>query len=98
MPYYNKDPKRDHNFGNHPCILPQIIIVIPNIETLHSTILVLWTLWELVMLPDQLCRHHVGTQILRPKPAGWISGVWFATFDSEETWEFPKIGDPYIVH
>ena len=26
-------------------ILPHIIIVIPNIETLHSTIKVLWTLW-----------------------------------------------------
>ena len=20
MPYYNKDPKRDHNFDNHPCV------------------------------------------------------------------------------
>ena len=20
MPYYNRDPKRDHNFGNHPCV------------------------------------------------------------------------------
>ena len=19
MPYYNRDPKRDHNFDNHPC-------------------------------------------------------------------------------
>ena len=27
-------------------ILPQIIIVLPNTETLHSTIKVLWTLWE----------------------------------------------------
>ena len=29
-------------------ILPQIIIVIPNIETLHSTIQLLWTLGALV--------------------------------------------------
>ena len=20
MPYYNRDPKRDHNFDNHPCV------------------------------------------------------------------------------
>ena len=26
MPYYNRDPKRDHNFDNHPCKVVSIII------------------------------------------------------------------------
>ena len=29
MPYYNKDPKRDHNFDNHPCNNVRVLSRIP---------------------------------------------------------------------
>ena len=25
MPYYNRDPKRDHNFNNHPVVFPKLL-------------------------------------------------------------------------
>ena len=42
-------------------ILFQIIIVIPNIETLHSTREVLWTLWERDTIRDTIGFQTLGS-------------------------------------
>ena len=37
MPYYTKDPKRDHNFDNHPYTIPYTILATFELsQRLHS--------------------------------------------------------------
>ena len=62
MPYYNWDPKRDHNFDNHPY------------EPLNPGFMALRLVWGFGFRGEGLCRSFSKSETLRDPCLGPLGG------------------------
>ena len=78
MPYYNRDPKRDHNFENHP--YKETIIGNPNKGRFYSAVIKIFGMprsakWTPVAPRERLCASSMIATVSDPLIHPWRDSV-----------------------
>ena len=62
MPYYKKEPKRDHNFENHPHVLWCLMSFAPRLRLDQTQTATTWCSTPVLKLGLLLCQVHEGSK------------------------------------